>query len=95
MSFLKKLFGGGNDGGDGGAASAASVSYEGYTIQPAPLKEGGQFRLAGTITKTVDGEEKTHQFIRADLFSSADDCIEVCIRKGKQLIDQQGDSIFR
>jgi hypothetical protein len=93
MSFLRKLFGGG--GGDGGAVSAASIDHEGYSIQPTPMKEGAQFRLAGSITKQLDGEEKTHQFIRADLFSSADECSEACIRKAKQLIDEQGDSIFR
>lgn len=94
MSFLRKLFGGGGDGGDG-SVSAASVDHEGYTILPTPKKEGAQFRLAGTITKELAGEEKSHKFIRADLFSSADECSEVSIRKAKQLIDEQGDSIFR
>jgi hypothetical protein len=95
MSILKKLFGGGDRGGDNAAASAASVEHEGHTIQPTPMKEGGQFRVAGTITKQVAGEAKTHQFIRADLFSAADECSEASIRKAKQLIDEQGDSIFR
>ena len=93
MSFLKKLFGGsdgaGNDN-DGQAAAGASVEHEGFQITPTPMKEGGQYRLAGTISMDVDGETKSHQFIRADLFTSADECNEACIRKAKQVIKEQG-----
>ena len=96
MSFLKKLFGGGagNDN-SGKSAAAASVEHEGYLITPTPMKEGGQYRLAGTISMDVDGETKTHQFIRADLFTSTDECNEACIRKAKQVIKEQGTGIFR
>ena len=100
MSFLKKLFGGGGSGDDDGgdndnrATRAASVEHEGFTITPTPMKEGGQFRLAGTISKDVDGEMKTHQYIRADLFGSADECSEACIRKAKQVIKEQGIRLF-
>lgn len=96
MSFLKKLFGGGAGNDNAGQASAsASVEHEGYQITPTPMKEGGQYRLAGTISIDVDGETKSHQFIRADLFPSADECSEACIRKAKQVIKEQGMGIFR
>ncbi len=98
MSFLKKLFGGGGsaDGdNDNRGLSGASVEHEGYIITPMPMKEGPQYRLAGTIAREVDGEEKIHEFIRADLFSSVDECSEACIRKAKQVIREQGLNLFR
>ena len=98
MSFFKRLFGGGGDGAgndNGGGKPGESVEHEGFTITPAPMKEGGQYRLAGTITMDVDGETKTHKLIRADLFTSADEANEACIRKAKQVIKEQGAGIFR
>ncbi len=98
MSFLKKLFGGGGGAGndnDGKAAAGAAVEHEGYLITPTPMKEGAQYRLAGTISMEVDGETQTHQFIRADLFTSTDECNDACIRKAQQVIKEQGKSIFR
>ena len=57
MSFLKKLFGGGAGNDNSGKAKAgAAVEHEGYLITPAPQKEGGQYRLAGTISMEIDGE---------------------------------------
>ena len=44
----------------GGAAPAAPevtpTEYAGYLIYPEPMAEGGQYRLAGRITKEVAGE---------------------------------------
>ncbi|MEP0940284.1 MAG: HlyU family transcriptional regulator [Rhizobiaceae bacterium] len=102
MSFFKKLFGGsgggsadgaGND--NGGGKPGSSVEHEGFTITPTPMKEGGQFRLAGTISMDMDGEVKSHKLIRADVFTSADECEEACIRKAKQVIKEQGKGMFR
>lgn len=93
MSFLKKLFGVGGDTG-GPSAPAGEAEYEGFHIAATPQKEGGQFRLHGTISKEIGGETKTHTLIRADLFPSADAASEAMIRKAKQVIDEQGDGIF-
>ena len=91
MSFLKKLFGG------GGAAPAPvePVEHEGYLIRPAPIAEGGQYRVCATITKEVDGETKEHRLIRADTLPSVEEATSVALRKAKQVIAEQGDSIFR
>jgi len=91
MSFLKKLFGG------GGAAPAPvePVEHEGYLIRPAPIAEGGQYRVCATITKEVDGEMKEHRLIRADTLPSVEEATSVALRKAKQVIAEQGDSIFR
>ena len=93
MSFWKKLFG-------GGAAAKEEppldpVEYKGYVIRPAPFVEGGQYQTCGTIAKEVDGEMKEHRFIRADRFASKDDAVDITLRKARQLIDEQGERIFR
>jgi hypothetical protein len=91
MSFLKKLFG----GGEGGEATAAKTAeYKGFTIEAHPYREGGQFQLAGLITKEIDGIRKEHKFVRADRFSGADEAADFALSKGRQIIDERGDKVF-
>jgi hypothetical protein len=94
MSFLKKLFGGGGGKQPKVAAAAEPVDYKGYSIVATPMAEGGQFRVAGSISKTLNGEEKLHKFIRADVFTDKDEAISATIRKAHVIIDQSGDRIF-
>lgn len=68
-----------------------STEYEGFTITPTPMAESGQYRVCGTISK---GEQE-HQFIRADIMGSAEQCAEETLRKAKMTIDQLGDGVFR
>ncbi|WP_018900129.1 HlyU family transcriptional regulator [Rhizobium sp. 2MFCol3.1] len=81
-----------------GAASSSAASdpqpYADCTIYAEPMKEGGQYRLAGRIEKTVGDEVLVRNFIRADMFSSTDDAIECTVRKAQQIIDQNGASLF-
>ena len=93
MSFLKRLFGGGADDG-APAAPAKQVEHNGFVIRATPYKEGGQYQTCGVIAKEIDGAAKEHRFIRADRFASLDDAVEVTIRKGQQMIDEQGDRLF-
>lgn len=93
MSFFKRLFGG-SDAGEASAKTEAEEQYDGFHIAATPAKEGGQYRLQGIISKTVDGQEKSHRLIRADLFSSKDECVAFTIRKAKQVIDEQGEKLF-
>jgi hypothetical protein len=93
MSFFRKLFG----GGEKPAAStppAVMVDYKGYRITPAPMADGGQFRVAGSISKTFGDQVKTHRFIRADVFADRDAAVEATLRKAQLIIDQSGDAIF-
>lgn len=86
-TFFKKIFGG--KGSEEAAGSAReSETYKDCAITPTPMREGSQWRIAGTITKTVDGEMKERTFIRADLFASEDECASFTIRKAQQIIDQ-------
>ncbi|SEK46826.1 Transcriptional activator HlyU [Xaviernesmea oryzae] len=64
------------------------------TIRARPMKEGAQFRLAGVIEKVVDGSLMTRSFIRADLFTSEKDAADAALRKGQQIIKEQGRLLF-
>lgn len=97
MSIWKSLFGGGGEGKAGAAAgpkATKTVDHNGFRIEAQPYPEGGQFQLAGTISKEIDGIRKEHRYVRADRFASKEDAAEYAILKGKQIIDQQGERIF-
>lgn len=88
MSLWKKLFGGSAGGHQ--PATAKSLDYKGFLIEARPFKEGGQYQLAGRISK--GGKE--HNFIRADKFSDAESATEIAIAKGQLIVDQMGDKMF-
>ena len=72
-----------------------AMEYNGYRIRPAPYPSKGQYQTAGTIEKEVGGELKEHRFIRAETHPSRDQAVEFSIAKAKQIIDEQGERIFR
>ena len=92
MSFLKKLFGG---GADAQAAPTEMQEYQGFRIAAQPAKEAGGYRVGALIEKDIDGETKVHHLIRADTIQGLDDATEVSISKAKQMIDEQGERLFR
>ena len=91
MSFFKKLFG----KTPAAEEPVSSIEHEGYQIAAMPIAEGGQFRLCAVISREIDGETQSHRMIRADVFPSRDDAIESSYRKAKQMIQEQGDRIFK
>jgi hypothetical protein len=94
MSFFKKLFGGG--GSEGAAPGAGkSVEHNGFTIRAEPFKAEGQYQTAGVIEKEIGGERKEHKFIRAERHASFDAAVDFSLLKGRQIVDQQGDMIFK
>ena len=92
MDALRNLFGG---GGESGAAAAEPVDYNGYQITPAPQRQASGWNTAGVITKAFEDGVKEHRFIRVDTHTSRDDAVAFSIVKAQQMIDQQGDRIFR
>ena len=88
MSWLKKIFGG------GASKPGAAQEYKGYSIVATPIKEGGQWRLAGVITKEIGGVAKEHKFVRADLFSSKEEAEQFAFVKAQLIIDQSGEGMF-
>lgn len=96
MSFLKRLFGGGQENAPGVAEAVGEpVTHDGFTIRATPFAEEGQFQTCGIVSKDIDGQMKEHRFIRADRFPSRDDAAAHSIRKGIQLVDEQGEAIFK
>ena len=71
------------------------MEYNGYEIQPAARPQGGQWLTAGIIRKEVDGEMKEHSFLRADTHPSQKAADDFALVKGRQIIDEQGDRLFR
>ena len=93
MSFFKRLFGGGEKA-NAVMPAEAPIDYKGHAIVAAPLVDNGQFRVAGSVSKEIGGETKTHRFIRADVFADRDAAIQATIRKAQLIIDQSGDSVY-
>ena len=79
--MLKKLFSALFKGQPAQTADVTPTEYAGYLIYPEPMAEGGQFRLAGRITKDVDGVLQTHRFIRSDLFANPADAERFMVQK--------------
>ena len=87
MSWLSKLFG----AGDAPAAPQAEpIEYNGFSITPAPQKDGGKWRIAARIEK--DGQ--VHELIRADTLDSFEAAVDASTFKAKQMIDQMGARVF-
>jgi hypothetical protein len=91
MSWLRKILG----GGEASPAASATREHKGCIITATPIKEGGQFRLAGMISKEIGGVMKEHRFVRADLFTGKDEAVQFAFMKGELIIDQSGDAIFQ
>ena len=95
--ILKRLFGGSGDSGRGPPPPdrSAMVEYKGYRIVPAPRPHGAQFLTAALIEKDTETGTKVHELVRADTHGSPDDAKSFAIQKAKQVIDEQGERIFR
>ncbi len=94
MSFWKKLFGGGESAGSAPRVSDP-VDYKGYVLRAAPFQNEGQFQTAGRIQKEFAGETKTHDFIRADRHATHEDAVTFSLNKARQIVDEQGDRVFK
>jgi hypothetical protein len=90
--WLGGLFGG---SGSGGAARFDTEEYKGFLITPAPTQRDGQWQVAGTIAREdADGTRQEHAFIRADQMPTAEQAAEFALRKGRQIVDEQGERLF-
>jgi hypothetical protein len=87
MAFWSKWF---SSSSDAPAGAVKSLEYNGYLIEAKPYKEGGQWQLAGRVSK--DG--RVHDFVRADKFSSQEEAADIAISKGKLIVDQSGERMF-
>lgn len=91
MSILSRLFGGKAKADPGEQVEI----YKDFRIFPAPQAAEGGYRVAARIEKDIDGEVQVHQLLRADTIASLDEARVFCVRKARQVIDEQGEAIFR
>lgn len=90
--FFSKLFGG---GGEKPAPTFETETYKGYVIEPKPKGGNGTYNIAGSIRKEGEADGPSHDFIRADTFTSTEEAVRFSIIKAKQIIDQQGDRLLK
>ncbi|MCG9595741.1 HlyU family transcriptional regulator [Vibrio sp. Isolate25] len=92
MGLFSRLFGGASK--EQVKAEVEPIEYKGFLIYQEAQPEGGQYRIAGRITKEFEGQIKEHRFIRSDVLSSESDANEFMLKKAQMFIDQMGDNIF-
>lgn len=71
------------------------VEFDGYFVTPI-LEDsgGGRYYTSAKISKEINGEMKETMFIRADSHTSIDQAQEHSLIKAKQIIKEQGDTMF-
>ncbi|VAW23906.1 hypothetical protein MNBD_ALPHA11-1587 [hydrothermal vent metagenome] len=96
MSFWKKLLGvrEGTEEENGAPKMLADDEYKGFDIRAMEMKSGSEFQLCGEIEKTIDGELRVKTFIRADKLSSEEEAASFSLKKARQIIDEQGETLF-
>ena len=87
MAFWSKWF---SSPVAGDVSPVKSLEYKGYVIEARPYKDGGQWQLAGRISK--DG--RVHNFVRADKFTSQEEAADIALSKGQLVVDQSGEGMF-
>jgi hypothetical protein len=93
ISKIKSLFSS-SGAGEPAPGKETSQTIGDCLVVATPRKEGAQYRLAGRIEKDVGGEKLIRNFVRADLFSSESDVLEITFRKATQIIEQNGPSLW-
>lgn len=96
LDELRRLFGGGPAATERPPDRAAAVEYKGFRIVPTPRRQaGGAFFTVGIIEKDFPDGTRTHEFIRADTHATEEDARDFAVTKAKQIIDSEGERIFR
>ena len=90
IEFIKRIFGSQEKGKE-----RPSTLYNGFEIRPQPVHDSNGWRVSGTIVKEIDGTVKEHEFVRADSCSDQESAVALTLRKAQQLIDEQGERIFK
>ncbi len=94
LKFLRKL-GAGSSTDSSTQPHTDPIEYGGFQITPNPQKVAGGWSTQGVISKSVEGEDKSQVFVRSDTLSSKDEAVQFSIEKGKRIIDEQGERLFR
>ncbi len=95
MSLFSRLFGGKSSAEPDTAALVDPEEYKGFSILPEPIKDGNVWRVAARITAEVDGTLREHHLIRADTLQDRTEAMTISAAKARQMIDEQGRTLFR
>ncbi len=79
-----------DSGGNNHTESA--IQYWGFHM--IPKNAGGGWSTEAVISKQINGEVKSHHFIRADQTNSRQSAIALATAKARIVIDQSGENIF-
>lgn len=90
--FIRRMFG--SAGGSREPETAAREHYQGFELLAIPRKDPAGWRVAGSILAHADGEERRHDFVRADTYPGRDTAAEVSLQKARQIVDEQGARLF-
>lgn len=93
-NFFKSIFAGSTNAANPVPAASEPFEYGGFSIEAAPIDEGGKYRTAGYISGELEGEIKRVHFIRADENSDRQAAIDHSISKARQIIDEQGTNLL-
>ena len=88
--FFKSIFSGSTSSTNPVSAASEPLEYKGFSIEAAPIDEGGKYRTAGYISGELEGEIKRVHFIRADENTDRQQAIDHSVSKARQIIDEQG-----
>ncbi len=94
MSFWKKMLGFREKAPPSEPKLLGEDDYKDYIISAIEMKSGAEFQIYGTIEKEIDGKLRIQKFIRSDRLSSIEDVRKFTLKKGRQIIDEQGDDLF-
>lgn len=93
--MLKKILGSLFSGSDKESGKKhQTYQYSGFDVTPCPKSMANGWSTEAMIEKVVNGETKSHHFIRSDHSGSEDAALELITSKVKMCIDQQGVRIF-
>jgi len=91
--FFKRLFGSPANENEPPPGVPDEV-YQGVEVFARPVKEGGQWRIAGTLKRTADGETVERRFMRADLLPDEESARTATLGKARLIIDQNGAGLW-
>lgn len=59
-----------------------------------PIREGNVWRIAGSVCRGEGDTAEQQDFIRADTTADHEEAVRMCLLKGRQLVDDRGESLF-
>ena len=94
MSWITRLFGGGDRPEPEAPPPGPAQTHEGFTIRPAPQQASGGWRIGARIEKEVGGTLRRHDLVRADVIADREAAEAASVAKARQMIDEQGERLF-